>query len=178
MKICAQQFEISLFDTAEHQALFELIDRNRERLAVFFAGTVAKTGSLEDTREYCHLIAQRIEEKSYFPYVIRNANNGEMIGFVDIKNIDWAIPKAEIGYFIDSRYEGRGITSQAVAWVVDEVVALHKFKKIYCRISPQNESSIAIAIKNEFELEGTLRREYKTLHNDIVDLHYFGKLFD
>ncbi len=36
------------------------------------------------------------------------------MGFIDLKNIDWRVPKSEIGFFIDTDYAGKGITSKAL----------------------------------------------------------------
>ena len=33
-------------------------------------------------------------------------------------------------------------------------------------------------LKNGFELEGTIRRDYKTTKGEVVDLNYYGKVFD
>jgi hypothetical protein len=38
---------------------------------------------------------------------------------VDVKNIDWNVPKAELDSFIDSNYEGLGITTKATVLVID-----------------------------------------------------------
>lgn len=178
MKICSGNYQIEEFKPEEYHDFFQLIDDNREQLAVFFAGIVAKTGSLEETKIYCEQIKQRIVGKSYFPFVIRDVSSRKFVGFVDIKNIDWAIPKAEIGYCIDRRFAGKGITSEAVNFVIELVAEQHKFRKIFCRVSPQNDASVKVALKNKFELEGTLRREYRTLLGDIVDLNYYGRLFE
>ena len=110
-------FEISLLDTNRGQDFFQLIDTNRGRLEDFFAGTVSKTKTLEATEAYCKIIKTRISEKSYLPYIITDVHTNKYIGLVDIKNIDWSIPKAEIGYFIDHHYEGRGIITSAVKQV-------------------------------------------------------------
>jgi len=105
-------FKIVEFDTQQGKSFFNLIDSNRVRLSEYFAGTVANTRTLEDTINYCKLIDEKVKNKSYFPYIIVNRKNNNFIGYVDVKNIDWSVPKAELGYFIDSEYEGRGIISQ------------------------------------------------------------------
>ena len=52
------------------------------------------------------------------------------------------------------------------------------FKKIYCRAASENTRSINAILGYGFELEGTLRRDYKTTDGRLVDLNYYGKLFD
>ena len=170
-------FKINLLQHNEGEVFFNLIDENRSRLEDFFAGTVSKTRTLDDTIEYCVEIQNRIQEKTYFPYMITDINSGKFIGLVDVKNIDWNVPKAELGSFIDSRYEGKGIVTKAANLVVDHIVEKHKFIKLLCRANSRNKGSIAVILKNGFELERTIRKDYRTTKGEIVDLNYYGRVF-
>ena len=55
-------FKIALLQPEESQAFFDLIENNRPRLEDFFAGTVSRTQTLEDTVAYCKIIQKRIYE--------------------------------------------------------------------------------------------------------------------
>jgi len=177
MKIEFDKFQISLLETKDSDSFYNLIDSNRDRFEDYFAGTVSKTKTLKDTQAYCEVIKQKIEDKSYFPFVVSLKEDNSFVGLVDIKNVDWNVPKAEVGYLIDKAYEGKGITSKALALVMDYVSDEFGFKKILCRANSENLSSIGVALKNKFELEGTIRRDYKTTKNEVVDLNYYGRLF-
>ena len=170
-------FEINLLQPNEGGAFFNLIDSNRKRLEDFFAGTVSKTRTLKDTMGYCVEMQQRITNKSYFPYMITDTRTRNFVGLVDVKNIDWNVPKAELGSFIDATYEGQGLTTKATCLVVDHIVEKHKFIKLLCRANSRNKGSIAVILKNGFELEGTIRNDYRTTKGEIVDLNYYGRVF-
>ena len=176
MQIHFDTFTIVDFDTKMSLEFFNLIDSNRTRLEDFFAGTVSRTKTLEDTVNYCAIIERKVNDKSYFPYIITNKDNG-FIGLVDVKNIDWNVPKAEVGYFIASNYEGKGIISKAMGNVIEYLVDTYKFKKLLCRVGSKNQGSINVAIKNGFQLEGTIRNDYRTTKGEIVDLIYYGKVY-
>lgn len=170
-------FKIYLLQPNESEAFFNLIDSNRARLEDFFAGTVSKTLTLDDTVKYGVEIQQRIQSKSYLPYIIADSTTHTFVGLVDVKNIDLDVPKAELGYFIDSKYAQKGITSKAVGLVLDALIETYQFKKILCRIGSKNVSSIHVALKCGFELEGTIRNDYRTTKGEIVDLNYYGRIF-
>jgi RimJ/RimL family protein N-acetyltransferase len=170
-------FQINLLQPNEAESFFNLIDRNRERLEDFFAGTVSKTRTFDDTLNYCVEIQDRIKEKSYLPFMITDTKTNEFVGLVDVKNIDWNVPKAELGSFIDTVYEGKGVTSKSTNIVVDHIVKKHKFIKLLCRANSRNKGSIAVILKNGFELEGTIRNDYRTTKGEIVDLNYYGRVF-
>ena len=133
-----KNFKIVEFDTSQGNSFFNLIDSNRERLSEYFAGTVTQTKTLEDTLNYCKVIDQRLKNKSYLPFIIIHKESNSFIGFVDVKNIDWSIPKAELGYFIDVNYEGKGIISKALAIAIDNLIKKYQFKKLLCRVNSQN----------------------------------------
>ncbi|MDT0558648.1 GNAT family protein [Ichthyenterobacterium sp. W332] len=173
-----QQYSISLLDSSQGEQLFSLIANNRSRLEDFFAGTVSKTETLEATIAYSKVIEMRIAEKSYFPFMIIDTNTNQFAGLVDVKNIDWSIPKAELGAFIDTHYESKGIVTEATRLVIDYIVEQYGFKKLLCRAAPVNKGSIRVILKNGFELEGTIRRDYKTTKGEVVDLNYYGRIFD
>lgn len=172
------QYRIDLLKANESQAFFNLIDSNRPRLEDFYAGTVSKTLTLESTKDYCIEIQKRIEEKSYLPYMITDIETNTFVGLVDVKNIDMNVPKAELGFFIDDNYEGKGIVTEATKLVTNHIVEHYRFVKLLCRAGTRNKGSIAVILKNGFELEGTIRKDYRTTKGEIVDLNYYGRVFE
>lgn len=93
-------FKISLLKANQSKAFYNLINSNRTHLEDFFSGTVSETKTLEDTNNYCKIIEQRIIDKSYFPFMISDVESKAFIGLVDVKNIDWNVPKAELGFLL------------------------------------------------------------------------------
>ena len=171
-------YSLKLLSTKHSEAFFNLIENNRMRLEDFFAGTVCKTTTLEDTRSYCEEIEEKIKNKTYFPYLIIETDSQKIVGFIDVKNIDWEIPKAELGAFIDHKFEGKGIITALGKLLVEQIVEEHKFKKLFCRAAPRNTRSLHVIERLGFQLEGTIRRDYRTTKGELVDLNYYGKLFD
>ncbi|NMH86109.1 GNAT family N-acetyltransferase [Flavivirga algicola] len=177
MDITFENFKITPLDTNEGEKFFKLIDNNRERLEDFFSGTISKTKTLHDTYAYCYDIRQLVLDRRYFPFIIKNLKTDMLIGLIDIKNIDWHIPKAEIGYFIDADYEGQGVISKSLGFVIEYLSKTYHFKKLLCRSNSRNIGSIAVAKKNGFTLEGTIKKDYKTTKGEVVDLDYYGRVF-
>ena len=155
---------------------YALVENNRECLEDFFAGTVSRTGTFNATKIFLKEMIQRLKEKSYFPFVIEDCATNKLVGFLDLKNIDWSIPKSEIGFYIDKDYSGKGITSKAVKLVCDYTFSTYKFKKLYLRTHILNMAARKVAENNGFEEEGVIRSDYKTTSGRIVDLVYYGKL--
>ena len=172
-----EDFSIIKFDTSQGDTFFKLIENNRSRLEDYFPVTVVETRTLSDTLDYCAQMEQNRNNKAYFPFIIIDKKDNNYVGFIDIKNIDWKIPKAEVGYFIDQHYEGKGVISKAISFVLKHMVETHGLKKILCRTGTQNIGSRKVVLNNGFVLEGTIRSDFKTASGEIVDLSYYGKLF-
>jgi RimJ/RimL family protein N-acetyltransferase len=177
MQLTFDQFHIASYQAQHLPLLYKLVNENRPRLLDFFAGLASRMRNEESANAYGAVIVQQQKDKAYFPFLILNAA-GEAIGLVDVKNIDWRVPKAELGYFVDQQYEGQGISSRAFGIVVDHIVKTHHFKKLLCRAHHSNTGSIRIAEKQGFQLEGTITRDYKSTDGTLVDLNYYGKCFD
>lgn len=171
-----ENYNIRIIKKEDTQSYFELIENNRPRLEDFISGIISKTKSTNDTEVFIDEIIEKNTNEAYYPYVIIETINNEMIGFFDVKNIDWNIPKAEIGYFIDKNHTGKGIAKKALNEIVSHFFSNLKFSKFLLRIHHDNKASINVAEKCGFTIEGTIRRDYKKTNGEIVDMMYFGKI--
>ena len=170
------ELEIRPLTEADAEIYFELIQRNKDRLANFFAGVLSRTQTLEDTRTFVKDAVARRDAKIYFAYLIFQRNNNALIGFLDLKNIDWSIPKAEMGCYTDRDHAGKGVAKAAMHLFVDHSFREHGFNKLFLRTHRSNESAIRVALNSGFTQEGTIRCDYKTTSGELVDLLYFGLL--
>lgn len=169
-------YSIRLLSIQDLDHFFQLVEKNRQRLEDFFTGTVSRTKTIEDTQYFIIDMIQRSKDKIYFPYVIVDNSNDKVIGFLDLKNIDWNIPKSELGLYIDADYANKGITTKALRLFCEFCFEEYEFKKMFLRTHQNNLAARSVAEKCGFEIEGTIRRDYKTTSGEIVDLIYYGKL--
>jgi ribosomal-protein-serine acetyltransferase len=155
---------------------FDMVERNRSRLEDFFTGMVSRTRTLEDTKHFLTDITQRAAARTYMPYVIVEETTGKLIGFLDLKNIDWSIPKSEMGCYIDTGHAGKGVASKAFSIFCDHCFETFGFVKLFLRTHESNTAARKLAESNGFEVEGILRNDYKTTSGKLVDLIYYGRL--
>lgn len=171
-----QTYSIRRLTPNDLHAYFELVQRNRQRLEAFFTGTVSKTATVENTQNFLEEMAQRAAARTYFPYIILDNNTQQIIGFLDLKNIDWSIPKSEIGCYIDEPYAGQGITTKGFAVFCEHCFAEYGFEKLFLRTHESNTAARRVAEACGFEVEGVIRKDYKTTAGELVDLVYYGRL--
>jgi len=157
-----------------YEKLFNLIDKNRLRIIRDFPSTCNEIQTKEEAKKYLIQSDEKREKKERY---LMGINMGELlIGYINIKNIDWKIPKCELSYFIDEDYERKGITTSKIKQTLKFCFEELEMNKIYLRIGKYNNGSQRIAIKNGFKLEGELRKEFRTSQGELVDVLYFGLL--
>ena len=169
-------FLIRPLTTDDLHPYFALVERNRKRLEDFFTGTVSRTRTLEDTQSFLADITARAEARTYMPYVIVDGESNSLVGFLDLKNIDWSIPKSEMGAWMDAEYAGKGVATKAFQIFCDYCFQTFGFAKLFLRTHDSNLAAQRLAESSGFEREGVLRRDYKTTSGELVDLIYYGRL--
>jgi len=87
----------------------------------------------------------------YKRYVITNENN-DRLGFVVITKDD------EIGYFLSSEYEGKGIALQAVK----QLLELNPRERYFATIHNKNKRSINLITKLGFHPKGIIYESIRT----------------
>lgn len=173
-----EHFFIRRLAKEDLHCFYDLIEQNRPRLEAFFSGTVARTRNFSDTEIYLNEVMAKAENKTYLSFLIINKETNDVAGFIDIKNIDWNIPKGELGYFIDIRYEGMGLSKKAFKLFTAYCFGQLGFNKLFLRTHSSNIAAQHLAESAGFIIEGTLRKDYKTTEGELVDLLYYGKVSD
>ncbi len=169
-------YSLRLLSLEDLDPYFQLVQRNRERLADFFVGTVARTKTYKEAQDFVEEMIRMTISNTYYPYLIIDDSDKSIIGFIDLKNIDWTIPKAEIGFYIDEPYAGKGIITKALQKICEHCFEEMGFQKLFLRTHPENVSAQRVAEKCGFELEGRIRKDYKTTSGVLIDLNYYGRL--
>ncbi len=166
--------QLKIIEEKEFKDFFQLIDRNKKRLKRYFPLTVQKNESIESTIEYLKEIAEKTDNRE--TYVFGIYTQEKLIGVIYIKEIDWRIPKCELGYFIDKKFEGKGLMSKVIEETTKYCFERLKIEKIFLKIGSENIGSKRLAIKNGFLLEGILRNEFRIETNELINVEYYGKL--
>lgn len=169
-------YTIRLLTIEDLQPYFQMVEKNRKRLADFFTGTVSKTQNIEHTERFLQDITQRAKDRTYFPYIILESSSNKIVGFLDLKNVDWSVPKSEVGCYIDEDYASKGITTQAFSIFCSYCFKEYGFEKLFLRTHESNVSARRVAEKCGFEIEGHIRKDYKTTSGELVDLIYYGRV--
>lgn len=102
---------------------------------------------------------------------------GEFVASSGLHRIDWAVPKFEIGYWIDSRFSGKGYMIEAVEGITNFAFTELKANRVEIRCDSKNMKSRAIPEKLGFKLEGILECESVSVDGSkLKDTCVFAKV--
>ena len=152
--------------------MFILTDKNREHLRPWLKW-IDDTVSSEDTRKFIEKCKEKFDKKTGADFGI--FYNDKLIGSMGFHTIDQLNSWAEIGYWIDKDYEGKGIMTECVRAIIKygfEDLKLHRIQ-IIC--DARNIKSRALPEKLGFSLEGVLKEKSKS-DESFSDELVFGLL--
>ncbi len=101
--------------------------------------------------------------------------HGELIGSVGITpQAGWKSHTAEIGYWLGEEFWGRGIATQVLERMTNEVFAGERWNKLFAPVLSPNQASMRVLEKNGYQLEGILRNEV-IKNGQLFDVHHYAK---
>jgi RimJ/RimL family protein N-acetyltransferase len=117
----------------------------------------------DQTEEDCEAVVREANAKFLTREDLRlhlfNKETGDFIGSSGLHRINWDIPKFEIGYWIDTRYSGKGYVTEAAKGITEFAFNTLKAKRVEIRCDPKNLRSRGIPERLGFKLEGILKNE-------------------
>lgn len=155
--------------------LFRLIDRNRDILVENFAALAKDIQTIQEAES---LVAKKNVEwhaRSGFCYgIFRNSSN-TLIGQLQVKNLAWDVPSAELSYFIDRSCQRKGFAAEAINALLALAFERLAFNRVFLRVIAKNLPSVELAKKLGFHHEGLHRAAFRCGHGFLHDVHFFSR---
>jgi RimJ/RimL family protein N-acetyltransferase len=140
-------------------------------------GFARSNPSVEDTETNTREAHAKFLTRESLRYLIFLKSSDEFIGSTGFHNIEWSIPKFEIGYWIDTRMSGNGYMLEAVGKLTEFALTDLKGKRVEIRCESTNDKSRAIPERLGYELEGVLRNEDLSVDGErLTDTCVYGKI--
>ena len=163
------------FREGDGKAVYRLLDDNRDYLLDHFPYLMAEPGRNRKNAEIFvrECIAEWLLQKRYAMGIWHNETT-ELVGFIQVFNIDWGVPLGEVAYFIDKSLVRQGIMTEVLARVVRFAFLQLELDKLIVKTMVDNYASQRLARRVGFSREGDLRHEYRLPGGTLVDLMRFG----
>jgi RimJ/RimL family protein N-acetyltransferase len=157
--------------------ILALVQQDRAQLIREFAQIAA----LQNVEEAKFFTAEKVEQWSTgktFSYGIWRKEARNQIGQIQVKNISWEIPSAELGYFISRSSQRQGYASESVRKILGLVFQELEFQRIFVRILPSNRESFSLALKLGFQEEGLHRNAFRCGLGELHDVRYLSLIVE
>jgi ribosomal-protein-serine acetyltransferase len=166
------ELEVRLLRPEDAEALFNLIDQNREHLRPWFE-MVQITQKVSDTAAWIQsMLARRGNSPRGWSGIFER---GKLVGAIGVTSLDEEKASVEIGYYLAADACGRGIATRACAAMLDHLFKEIRLHRVELRMAATNQRSIRLAEKLGFTLEGRLR-EADVFNQARRDLLIYGML--
>lgn len=153
--------------------IVQLLSRNREKLLREFP----QTARLQNDQEARGLVEEKLDDwaagKNFCFGIWRNSDEA-LIGQIQVKNIAWEIPSAELSYFIDVCHQRQGYARESIRAILHCAFQELAFERIFVRILPSNQESLALARKLGFREEGLHRKAFRCGLGELHDVCYMA----
>lgn len=169
----SSKYIINPLNTNDAEQLYQFILDNSERLKRYFPVTLSSNATLEKSIEYIAIKNKEIEEKINFTCAIRDKNNQEIAGLMILKKIDWDKKQGEFAYCIGSQFEGKGLTSFAVAEMTKFAFDKLHLKTLQIMAHKTNLGSIKVALNNGFVWQRTALNEFTPTNESPLDMELY-----
>ena len=175
--IDTQRLILRRYRSEDSAGILELVQQNRAHLIRDFAQQAALR-SLADVLAFTAEKYEQWATGKTFCYGIWRTGTSEQVGQIQVKNIEWKIPSAELGYFIGESFQRRGYATESIRELLRALFEQLGFKRVFLRILPANSESISLARKLGFREEGLHRRAFRCGFGELHDVHYLSFIQD
>lgn len=176
-KIEAQRLLLRRYTNTDATSIAELVNENREQLIREFA-QLARLREIEEAKSFIEEKGKQWEAGKTYCYGIWRLDGSGQVGQVQVKNITWDIPAAELSYFIDKRQQRQGYASESIAAVLEKMFLEMEFERVFVRILPVNLESYGLAKKLGFKEEGLHRKAFRCGFGELHDVQYLAMTAD
>lgn len=135
------------------KAVYEAVQYSRRELKQWLP-FAQKEQTLEESEVNVREAQIQFLQREDLRFHIFDKHTKVFLGCTGLHRIDWSIPKFEIGYWVDTTHQGKGIISEAVKALMTFAFEELGANRVEIRCDEKNERSRAIPEKLGFSLEG------------------------
>ena len=156
------------------EVFYKLIQDNKTRLAPAFPSRVMVTKHPEEALRLIKRFKVDWLLGQVYAFGIWQQPQNVYIGDISLKNFDYSVPKAEVGYYLDARAEGQGLAIEALEGIIKFAFKTLEVNKLFIRCSLENARSYSLAERCGFRREGLMRQDFRDSNQKLIDIYYYG----
>ncbi len=135
-----------------------------------------KLQTADESEAFCRRSIATFWQRTELNYRGFMRNDGRFALGIGIHNIDWTVPRVEIGYWCRTSMVGQGLVVEAVNVLTEMAFSTLKMRRVEIRMDTRNERSWRVAERCGFELEGVLRCDTLDNQDKPRDTRVYSKV--
>jgi ribosomal-protein-serine acetyltransferase len=155
------RIELRLLQPEHADELFALVDQNRDYLRRWLPW-LDNERSPEDVRAFIQSGLQQWANNNGFQagigYRLEISQPARLVGCIGYHYWDWVTRRTEIGYWLDSAHQGKGIMTRACRALIEYAFRDLKLNPVEIRCAVNNTPSCAIPERRRFTREEVIRQ--------------------
>ncbi|MCJ8163952.1 GNAT family N-acetyltransferase [Pontibacter sp. E15-1] len=163
------------YEEGDARDFMRLLQENTAYLNPAFAGWLARVQVLEDARTQLRQLRTEWDSRRTFDFGVWQKGENSYIGNIALKNLERAVPKAEVALYFTEWPSSRNLALEALQAVLQFAFGSLGMNKVYMRCTNSNHSYGELALESGFRQEGVLRNDYRGADSEeLLDLSYYG----
>lgn len=159
------------FSLNDVSAFFEM--RSNEKLMHFIPRPLATQH--KDVEDLINLMNNEIANNNSISWAITLKNTGELLGSIGFVRMQKENHRAEIGYMLNTKHQGKGLMHQAITACINYGFNTMKLHTIEAVIDPANTASEKVLQKSNFIKEAHFKQNF-FYKNEFLDTVHYGLL--
>lgn len=131
--------------------------------------------AVERSEQYAGEVREKFITREEFAFIALT-KAGEHVGNCGIHEIDWKVPKCEIGWWGRSSLLGRGYMTEATSAMLALCFDTLGMRRVSALPEAVNERSCALCERIGMQLEGTLRNARVTPDGQLRDVRVYAAI--
>jgi ribosomal-protein-serine acetyltransferase len=164
--------DLTLMEERHADVIFDAVERDRAYLREWLPW-VDQSTSVDDISKFIRTSLDQFANNEGMATGIWC--EGEFAGTIGTHKIDWLNRKVEIGYWLASKFQGRGIITAGCRAFMHHAFSEWKLNRVEIHCASGNTKSCAIAKRLGYRFEGMLR-EAQLLNGNYVDTNVYSML--
>lgn len=158
----------------EGKLLYDLVQRNQSWYRDISPAILRALDNPEKAEWFVRSAVAGWVMQEEYNFGVWTKEEAQLIGVIRLFGLNWDVPLAEMGYFIDYDQGKKGLMTEAAYRVVQFAFQQLHLEKIQIKTSSDNYASQRLARKLGFRREGDLRADFRTLTGELLDAMVLG----
>ncbi len=164
------------YTLSDAPTLSAAFNNNQRRLKQDFPVRADKMWTKEDAETFIWKKNEEWDRRQAFHIGIWEKESRVYAGEICYKDIAWNIPKADVGYYVLTNFDGKGIATEALTMMLPFAFEILEMQKLQIRCSSENRASQRVAEKCGFKPEGVLRNDFVSEGRTPLTVVYYGMI--